>query len=126
MQDLYESQQEHLAYFDYADLEEKEDLGRGSFGIVKRGYWKDVEVAIKSVKAPLEEIFLELELMASLPPHPNVLRLYGVCLRPKIRIILEYINGGSLDKQLTKEPPHSCIPGRQNIATCWRLSIFNC
>eukprot|EP01090_Pellita_catalonica_P004585 TRINITY_DN143_c0_g1_i3.p1 TRINITY_DN143_c0_g1~~TRINITY_DN143_c0_g1_i3.p1 ORF type:complete len:254 (+),score=40.03 TRINITY_DN143_c0_g1_i3:180-941(+) len=100
MQDLYESQQEHLAYFDYADLEEKEDLGRGSFGIVKRGYWKDVEVAIKSVEASQKDILHELALMASLPPHPNVIRLYGVCLRPKIRIILEYINGGSLDKHL--------------------------
>eukprot|EP01090_Pellita_catalonica_P004584 TRINITY_DN143_c0_g1_i2.p1 TRINITY_DN143_c0_g1~~TRINITY_DN143_c0_g1_i2.p1 ORF type:complete len:283 (+),score=49.90 TRINITY_DN143_c0_g1_i2:181-1029(+) len=89
-----------LEYLNDKDLEEKEDRGKGFSGIVKRGYWKDVEVAIKSVEASQKDILHELALMASLPPHPNVLRLYGVCLQPKIRMVLEYINGGSLDKQL--------------------------
>eukprot|EP01090_Pellita_catalonica_P012412 TRINITY_DN2690_c0_g1_i2.p1 TRINITY_DN2690_c0_g1~~TRINITY_DN2690_c0_g1_i2.p1 ORF type:complete len:113 (+),score=10.89 TRINITY_DN2690_c0_g1_i2:136-474(+) len=77
----------NLQYLDYSSLTLKEDLGKGSFGTVKRGYLGNLEVAIKFVEAAEKDFFLELGLMASLPPHPNVLRLHGVCIRPKICMV---------------------------------------
>lgn len=102
-----------------------EQLGQGSFGVVFKGKWRYVPVAIKNVRVTrndyledlLQEALLMLELrsffffrrviicyvlrLIPIRPHPNVVSLLGVCTEPShYAIITEYLVGGSLDKAL--------------------------
>jgi len=49
----------------------------------------------------MEDFIQEIRLMMNLPPHPNVVHVFGVSLDgPQPIIIMEYCAGGSLDKLL--------------------------
>jgi serine/threonine protein kinase len=65
------------------------------------GRWSGAEVALKFCKEKegLEDFWKEANLMIELPPHPNVVRVFGISrdgLQPIL--VLEYCAGGSLDK----------------------------
>jgi serine/threonine protein kinase len=52
-------------------------------------------------RGKIEEFMREANLMISLPPHPNVVRMYGVSIDgTQPIIVMEYCAGGSLDKLL--------------------------
>jgi len=83
----------------------EEELGRGSFGVVYKGKWRYVPVAIKHVKIAskdyLEDLHHEAMVLLELRPHPNVYGILGVCWeKDHYAIITEYLAGGSLDKFL--------------------------
>jgi ankyrin repeat protein/serine/threonine protein kinase len=70
-----------------SDLKRIKEIGRGAFGTVWYGEWRGRPVAIKEpretadtandgINAALVE---EAGRLSALPPHNNVLRLYGVC-----------------------------------------------
>jgi hypothetical protein len=70
-----------------SDLKRVKEIGRGAFGTVWYGEWRGRPVAIKEpretadtatdgINAALVE---EAGRLSALPPHNNVLRLYGVC-----------------------------------------------
>jgi PAS domain S-box-containing protein len=85
----------------------EEELGRGSFGVVYKGKWRYVTVAIKNLKIAskdsLEDLQQEALLLLELRPHPNVYGILGVCWeKDHYAIITEYLAGGSLDKFLQK------------------------
>jgi serine/threonine protein kinase len=47
----------------------------------------------------MDEFMREGNLMISLPPHPNVVRMYGVSIDgTQPVIVMEYCAGGNLDK----------------------------
>ena len=78
------------------------ELGRGGFGIVYQGTWQHNKVAIKKLflasptQNTIEEFKHETQLMAQIN-HPNVIRLYGMCLEPnQYSMVLEYMPKGSL------------------------------
>ena len=62
----------------YLENGERKELGRGAFGVVYAGYWKDtIEVAIKELKLDqTEEFTKESEAMKKLN-HERLLMLYG-------------------------------------------------
>jgi serine/threonine protein kinase len=81
-------------------------LGRGAFGDVYEGVWRKViQVAIKTMKsdepsrADVMELLAEAKLLMSLPAHPNIVTVYGVC-RPQstsgLWLVMELLANGSL------------------------------
>lgn len=88
-----------------ADLKFGKRLGTGSFGVVHLGSFRGSPVAIKSIDRligvsdhdPLVTTFLDEAVMTcTLPPHPNVIQTYGVCLSPTPCLVMEYLENGSL------------------------------
>lgn len=66
----------------YEDLIIGEEIGRGNFGEVRRGQWKSVLVALKTIyrtggdTAPRTAVFREMGILAQLR-HPNILGFLG-------------------------------------------------
>ena len=56
------------------------ELGKGSFGVVYHGWWRGVDCALKFVSLEAaEELLRECDILDALE-HPNVMRLFGVCV----------------------------------------------
>jgi predicted Ser/Thr protein kinase len=90
----------------YSDLLLEKSLGKGAFGEVFFGHWKGIPVAMKvcKSKSKLEEFLHEMKLITKLPPHPNVVQVYGVCLdNTSPVIVMEYCENGSLDNIIYKQ-----------------------
>jgi predicted Ser/Thr protein kinase len=91
-------------FVDFSQIKFGEQLGQGANGQVFKGTWKNTTVALKvSVTTANSSVIRELELMMQLRPHPNVVQLLGFSVHPEtesIILIIEYCNGGSLDKIL--------------------------
>jgi serine/threonine protein kinase len=88
------------------ELEIGNEIGQGTYGRVCVGKWKKYRVALKFCQSSgkMEEFLREANLMISLPPHPNVVRMYGISIDGNQPIIvMEYCAGGSLDKLLFDE-----------------------
>jgi len=87
--------------FHFDDIKIEKELGRGSQGVVYSAIWGKELVACKrlseesTVTFEGEQFLQEAELMSSIPPHPNVINLYGFCRSP-LCILSEYLGGGSL------------------------------
>jgi hypothetical protein len=85
------------------ELEIGIEIGQGTYGRVRVGRWRQYRVALKFCqnKGKMEEFMREANLMISLPPHPNVVRMYGISIDgTQPIIVMEYCAGGSLDKWL--------------------------
>jgi len=90
----------------FEDIQMGEQIGTGSYGIVYRGVWKGVDVAIKRfIKQKLDERHL-LEFRAEVAclselRHPNIVLFIGACLRmPNLCLITEWVKQGSLNSIL--------------------------
>ncbi len=77
-------------------------IGKGSYGIVYRGKWKGVEVAVKKlVKQKMDERVLlefraEMAFLSELH-HPNIVLFIGACVkRPNLCIVTEFVKQGCL------------------------------
>ena len=88
-------------------------VGEGCFGQVWRGEAIDIDgnsgptiVAVKTLKENSSDrerldLVQELNVMKTLEPHPNVVRLLGCCTATDpILVILEYVSGGKLQSYL--------------------------
>jgi serine/threonine protein kinase len=75
-------------------------IGQGGFGTVFRAKWVNKTVAVKScIGNLLEHGAAEVKILASLPPHPNVLRFFGVAVSADLintLIVTEFAFDGSL------------------------------
>ncbi len=83
-------------------------VGKGSYGVVFKGKWKGVEVAVKKlVKQKLDERVLlefraEMAFLSELH-HPNIVLFIGACVkRPNLCIVTEFVKQGSLKDILRK------------------------
>jgi len=95
--------QKRLSQILFDELVIEKELGEGSYGKVCLGKWNTAVVALKfcKKKGKLEEFLTEINTMVNLPPHPNVVQIFGVSLNgPETVLVLEYCAGGSLDKIL--------------------------
>ena len=75
-------------------------LGQGGFGAVYEAKWKKKKVAVKVCLGDLlQNLSREIEILTSLPPHPNVITFFGVALSSdsiNTYIITELAPSGSL------------------------------
>jgi len=91
------------------ELQIGREIGNGNYGRVCVGRWRQYRVALKFCqnKGKMDEFMREANLMISLPPHPNVVRMYGVSIdSTQPIIVMEYCAGGSLDKLLFDTEEH--------------------
>jgi len=82
----------------FSDLEILREIGKGCYGRVCLGRWRGSSVALKFCKEKegLDSFMKEADLMINLPPHPNVVRMFGISIDgPQPVIILEYCAGGN-------------------------------
>ena len=88
-------------------------LGKGAFGQVIAGTFDGRPVAIKTIQqqpdpqkqaAAINEFREEANLLAKIPPHPNVVQFIGITQNP-LMLITELVNGGSLDSRLKPGKP---------------------
>ncbi|KAF7997695.1 hypothetical protein HCN44_008868 [Aphidius gifuensis] len=102
------NQQSFAKEIDYNEIEIKEVVGKGSFGVVRKGRWRNIDVAIKHINTESERIAFGIELVQlSRVSHPNIVRLYGACTKNPVCLVMEYAEGGSLYNVLHCSPkPH--------------------
>jgi hypothetical protein len=109
------------------ELEIGKEIGNGNYGRVCLGKWKKYRVALKFCqnRAKMDEFLREANLMITLPPHPNVVRMYGVSIDgTQPIIVMEYCAGGSLDKVLYDTEEH--ISDEQKIRWVQEIAIGMC
>lgn len=107
-------------------------LGKGAFGQVYRGEWNNRSVAMKEINIALAQQKLKLneeEVMEALEweisrlstvSHPNIVQFYGLYEEnEKIFLIMEFCEGGNLDKVLRQNLPN--IPW--SVRWQWGLEI---
>jgi serine/threonine protein kinase len=87
---------------DYGEIQLGKQVGMGSYGVVHRGQWKGVEVAVKRfIKQKLDERRMlefraEIAFLSELH-HPNVVLFIGACIKsPNLCIVTEFVKQGSL------------------------------
>ncbi|XP_065218385.1 mitogen-activated protein kinase kinase kinase 7-like [Planococcus citri] len=86
----------HVREIDYDDIEKKEIVGKGSFGTVYKGVWENKLVAVKHLVTEVERsLSIEIRQMSRVD-HPNIVKLYGACLKTPVCLVMEYAEGGSL------------------------------
>ena len=108
-----------------SDLKLQTKLGNGSSGSVYKGKWRNVTVAIKCIPIDTEEsvqsIRSELQIMASLGNHPNIILLIGACttLSEQIFLVLKFCDRGSLYEYLIVQ---KAILSKDNLSTILRSS----
>ena len=73
-----------------------EQLGGGGQGMVWKGTWKGMEVAIKKCLRPDPK---DMQILQQLHSHPNIVTFYGVVVDMQsmsCSIVTELVKGGSL------------------------------
>eukprot|EP01122_Echinamoeba_exundans_P009785 TRINITY_DN3520_c0_g1_i5.p1 TRINITY_DN3520_c0_g1~~TRINITY_DN3520_c0_g1_i5.p1 ORF type:complete len:584 (-),score=64.32 TRINITY_DN3520_c0_g1_i5:1438-3189(-) len=85
-------------------------LGEGSYGAVYEGEYRGQPVAIKQLSGVTSNsvggFFREASVMMSVPAHPNVVRLIGMCQQQNFfSLVMELVPGGSLSSFLTTTTP---------------------
>jgi serine/threonine protein kinase len=108
-------------------LEIGRELGQGRYGRVCIGKWKtkNIRVALKFCQnqSDINEFMREMNLMISIPPHRNVVRMFGVSIDgTQSIIVMEYCDAGihsssSSQYILSNLKPHTCIYIDENTHT---------
>ncbi len=91
---------------DFGEIQVGKQVGLGSYGVVFRGKWKGVEVAVKRfIKQKLDERRMlefraEMAFLSELH-HPNIVLFIGACVKkPNLCIVTEFVKQGSLKEIL--------------------------
>ncbi|PRP84500.1 LRR receptor-like serine/threonine-protein kinase GSO1-like [Planoprotostelium fungivorum] len=78
-------------------------IGSGAFGLVYSANWRNINVAVKQIRAELcdsqqvTNFLREVAILQHLRPHPNVVLFMGITLPPEpLSLVTEYCGGGSL------------------------------
>ena len=93
------------------DLQMLDAIGQGGFGAVFRGKWKAKKGEVVAVKKCTisgtkqdPNIPREVQILSSVPEHPNIISFYGICINyPEILIVVQFAEKGSLFNYLHKE-----------------------
>ncbi|GLT65833.1 hypothetical protein SLA2020_382390 [Shorea laevis] len=101
----------------------KNKLGKGGFGTVYKGIWRNKEIAVKRVskKSGQQEFVAEVTTIGNLN-HKNLVKLIGWCYESReLLLVYEYMPNGSLDKFIFSDD------SREELTLNWetRLSIIN-
>ena len=95
---------DNVPIIDYKDLtiDDSNELGQGSFGVVRKGEWNGMDVAVKELhlkkltKQEQKGFAKEIRILALLGKHRNIVQLYGYCLEPPA-LVMEYVQLGDLN-----------------------------
>ena len=103
-----------------SDIQLKERVGHGFFGVVYRGLWQDaIDVALKQVSRDdaegVKEFEAEVAMLLALR-HPNVIRFYGIYAASLDTqyMVLEWANGGSLYSFISDPKTEYVVSYRHN------------
>ncbi|KAJ3281698.1 hypothetical protein HK104_011318, partial [Borealophlyctis nickersoniae] len=84
-------------------LQKYNQIGEGGFGVVRKGLWCAVTVAVKELKDQTltererQEFLQEARTNHELPRHPNILAFFGIVNEPgQYAMVMEYMPNGSL------------------------------
>ena len=95
---------------DIDEIEFGPRIGRGAYGEVYRGMYRETDVAIKVLleqdlpQKLIRSFKKEVAILKKLR-HPNILQFMGACTRPpNLCIVSEFVSKGSLFKLLHREP----------------------
>ncbi|CAH0755862.1 unnamed protein product [Diatraea saccharalis] len=99
-------QQTFVEEIDYSEIQELSVVGKGAFGVVWKGLWRDTFVAVKHINSEAEKREFAIEVrQLSRVSHPNIVRLYGACTKgAHVCLVMEYAEGGSLYNVLHNRP----------------------
>jgi hypothetical protein len=87
----------------FNELQLQGTIGYGSYGKVERAKWKNADVAVRfcTEKGTLEDFQAVAKTLIDLPPHPNVVQVYGISLDGQQSVlVLEYCSGGTLRENM--------------------------
>ncbi|KAL3274656.1 hypothetical protein HHI36_016036 [Cryptolaemus montrouzieri] len=100
--------QQFTPEIDYEEIQffNSQALGEGSFGVVFQAVWRNKLVAVKNITRENEKQAFIVEVrQLSRVNHPNIVTLYGACTKgPKMCLVMEYAEGGSLFNVLHYSP----------------------
>jgi len=108
---------------DYQEVKKSKLIGKGRFGKVYKGVWREKEVAVKVLiekkelkDTVIKEFISEVSIMCDLR-HPNVLLFIGACVDPpNLAIITEFMEHGSLwDVLHTPKPEEYLVQWNNRI-----------
>ena len=116
-----------------------EELGEGTAAHVYKGRYRSQLVAIKILKESLdgkhkEDFQKELNIMSALR-SPHVVFFFGACLEPRLAIVTELLENGSLYDIMTRKDIEMhwnivinlCVSAARaiNVLHCWKPSIVH-
>lgn len=84
---------------DFNEIKFIQVVGKGSFGVVHKGVWRDKNVAVKRIETEAERQAFLIEVhQLSRVSHQNIVKLYGACIDQgnPVCLVMEYAEGGSL------------------------------
>lgn len=111
--------QHFVEEINYNEIEKLEVVGKGSFGVVWKGKWRDSYVAVKHIDSEAEKKAFAIEVrQLSRVSHPNIVKLYGACTQNPVCLVMEYAEGGSLYNVLHCRPQPTYTAGH---AISWAL-----
>ena len=94
---------DNVPVINYEDLiiDDSSELGQGSFGVVMKGQWNGMDIAIKQLhvmkltKQEEKDFVKEVRILALLGNHNNIVRFHGYCLEHPA-LVMEYVQLGNL------------------------------
>ena len=86
-----------------------DELGRGSFGVVRSAEWRHTPVAIKILYEDAQsqdmELFeREVKMMATLH-HPHIVQFFGYTRTPALALVIELFPEGSIERYVPNSKP---------------------
>mmetsp|Transcript_481 Transcript_481/g.559 ORF Transcript_481/g.559 Transcript_481/m.559 type:complete len:656 (-) Transcript_481:666-2633(-) len=91
---------------DLSDILTSNELGKGSYGIVRNGFWRGCRIAVKQLLSSAtqmqqEAFYQEAERLSLLRPHPHVVQFLGATNdSDSLCIVTELIEAGTLLQRL--------------------------
>eukprot|EP01100_Stratorugosa_tubuloviscum_P004357 TRINITY_DN2089_c0_g1_i1.p1 TRINITY_DN2089_c0_g1~~TRINITY_DN2089_c0_g1_i1.p1 ORF type:complete len:504 (-),score=225.15 TRINITY_DN2089_c0_g1_i1:251-1762(-) len=106
---------------DSNDIEWREELGRGAFGIVSKGVYRNKAIAVKVLslkqlgESAVESFKREVAIMSMLH-HPNVLLFIGASLETqRLLIVTEFMSNGTVNDLIRNPKLQSIITLQKRI-----------
>ncbi|KAL6079419.1 Tyrosine-protein kinase abl1 [Balamuthia mandrillaris] len=114
---------------EFSELTFGEEIGRGAFGLVRKGEWRGTSVAIKQILAEhneeLEQMRSEIEIMQNLRPHGNVLLLLGICEDESANhyVVTEFMGRGDLRHFLMSSEGQSMVDHQMMLKMAKEIAV---